>query len=92
MTVKDCEKFTIVSHYDFKTVSIALMSYQEFSLYAQCMMNMILQFYKIFMYYYINNNIIFLNILQNYFQYLNIIFNLFDKLKIIFKKIKIHLK
>ena len=43
MTVKDCEKFTIVSYCDLKTVSVAFMNYQESSSYAQHMMNMILR-------------------------------------------------
>src|SRR5437667_6862808 len=91
MTVKDCEKFTIISHHDLKIVSIALMSYQEFSLYAQYMMNMIFRFYKFFTHYYINDIVIFSKILKNHLKHLNIIFNLFDKLKIILKEVKTHL-
>ena len=90
--MKNCKKFIIVSYYELKIVSIILINYQKFFLYAQHMMNMIFQSHKFFTYCYIDNIVIFLKILQNYFQYLNTIFNLFDKLKIILKKIKTHLE
>ena len=54
-------------------------------------MNMIFRFYKFFVYYYIDDIVIFLKILKNYFKHLNTIFNLFDELKIILKKVKTHL-
>src|SRR5436190_23025659 len=91
MTVKNHEKFTIINHYDFETVSIIFMSYQEFFLYAQYMMNMIFRFHKFFIHCYINNIIIFSKILKNYFKHLNTVFNLFDELKIILKEVKTHL-
>src|SRR5436189_4300016 len=91
MTVKDHEKFTIVSHHDLKTVSVALMSYQESSLYAQHMMNMIFRFYKFFVCCYIDDIVIFLKILKNHLKHLNIVFNLFDELRITFKEVKTHL-
>ena len=91
MTVKDHEKFTIISHCDLEIVSIALMNYQEFSSYAQHMMNMIFRFHKFFVYCYINNIVIFSKILKNHFKHLNIIFNLFNELKITLKEIKTHL-
>ena len=91
MTVKDCEKFIIVSHHDFKIASIALMSYQESSSYAQCMMNMIFKSHKFFICCYIDDIVIFLKTLKNHFKHLNIVFNLFDELKIIFKEVKTHL-
>ena len=89
--IKDCEKFIIISHYDLKTVSIALMSYQEFLSYAQCMINMILHSYKFFVCYYIDDIIIFSKTLEDYLQHLNMIFNLFNKFEITLKKIKTHL-
>ena len=89
--IKDHEKFIIVSYYDLKTISITLISYQEFSSYAQCMINMILCSHKFFAHYYINDIIIFSKILENHFQHLNTIFSLFNRLKIIFKKIKTYL-
>ena len=67
------------------------MNYQEFSLYVQHMMNMILHSHKFFVCCYINNIIIFSKTLKNHLQHLNMIFNLFNKLEIIFKKIKTHL-
>ena len=91
MTVKNHEKFTIVSHCDLETISIALMSYQEFSLYAQCMMNMIFRSHKFFICCYIDDIVIFLKILKNHLKHLNTVFNLFDELKITFKKVKTHL-
>ena len=91
MTVKKCEKFTIISHHDFEIINVIFMNYQEFFLYAQCMMNMIFRFHKFFVYCYINNIIIFSKTLKNYFKHLNIVFNLFDELKIIFKEVKTHL-
>ena len=92
VVMKNHKKFTIINHHELKIVSIAFMSYQKSSSYAQHMMNMIFQSHKFFTYCYIDNIVIFLKILQNYFQYLNTIFNLFDKLKIILKKIKTHLE
>src|SRR5438034_9701160 len=91
MIVKDCEKFTIVSYYDLKTVNIALMNYQESSLYAQYMMNMIFRSHKFFICCYIDDIVIFLKTLKNHFKHLNTVFNLFDELKIIFKEVKTHL-
>src|SRR5438034_445451 len=91
MTVKDHEKFIIVSYHDLETVSIIFMNYQESSLYAQYMMNMIFRFYKFFVCYYIDNIVIFLKTLKNHFKHLNTVFNLFDELKIIFKEVKTHL-
>src|SRR5205809_7890420 len=91
MTVKDCEKFTIVSHHDLEIISVALMSYQEFSSYAQCMMNMIFKSHKFFIHCYIDDIIIFLKILKNHLKHLNTIFSLFDKMKITFKEVKTHL-
>src|SRR5205809_966462 len=91
MTVKDHEKFIIVSHCDLEIISIALMNYQEFSLYVQCMMNMIFRSHKFFVCCYINNIVIFLKTLKNHLKHLNIIFNLFDKMRITLKKIKTHL-
>ena len=91
MIIKDHEKFIIISHYDLKTVSVALINYQEFSLYTQYMMNMILHSHKFFIHYYINNIIIFSKILENHLQYLNMIFSLFNRLEIILKRIKTHL-
>src|SRR5436190_13942192 len=91
MTVKNHEKFTIISHHNFKIISIALMNYQEFSSYVQHMMNMIFRFHKFFTYCYIDNIIIFLKILKNHLKHLNIIFSLFDKMRITFKEIKTHL-
>ena len=55
------------------------------------MINMIFRFHKFFIYYYIDDIIIFLKILKNHFKHLNIVFNLFDELKITFKEIKTHL-
>src|SRR5436190_19097467 len=91
MIVKDYEKFIIISHYNFKIINVILINYQESSLYAQYMMNMIFRFHKFFIYYYINDIVIFSKTLKNHFKHLNIVFNLFDELKIILKKIKIHL-
>src|SRR5437762_7222261 len=91
MTVKNCEKFTIVNHYDLKTVSIIFINYQKFSSYAQYMINMIFKSHKFFTHYYIDDIVIFSKILKNYLKHLNIVFNLFDELKITFKKIKTHL-
>ena len=91
MTAKNHEKFTIISHCDLEIVSIALMSYQESFLYAQCMMNMIFRSHKFFIYCYIDDIIIFSKTLKNYFKHLNTVFNLFDELKIIFKEVKTHL-
>src|SRR5436190_20740502 len=89
--IKNHEKFTIVNHHDLKIVSVALMNYQEFSLYAQCMMNMILHSHKFFVCCYIDDIVIFLKILENHLQHLNTVFNLFNRLEIILKKIKTHL-
>src|SRR5436190_22175633 len=89
--IKDCEKFIIVNHCDLKTVSVTLMNYQEFSLYAQHMMNMIFHSHKFFVCCYIDNIVIFSKILENHLQHLNMIFNLFNKFRIIFKKIKTYL-
>ena len=91
MIVKNHEKFTIVSYCDFKTVNIALMNYQESSLYAQCMMNMIFKSHKFFVCCYINDIVIFSKTLENHLQHLNMIFSLFNRLEIILKKIKTHL-
>ena len=91
VTVKDCEKFTIVSHCDLKIISIALMNYQESFLYAQHMMNMILRFHKSFVHCYIDDIVIFSKILKNHLKHLNTVFNLFDELKIILKEVKIYL-
>src|SRR5436190_14183820 len=91
MTVKDHEKFTIINHHDLKIISIALMSYQKSSSYAQHMINMIFKSHKFFTYYYINDIIIFLKILKNHLKHLNIVFNLFDELKITLKEVKTHL-
>src|SRR5436190_15321079 len=91
MTVKNHEKFTIISYCDLETISIAFMNYQEFSLYTQCMMNMIFRSYKFFICCYINDIVIFLKILKNHFKHLNTVFNLFDELKIIFKEVKTYL-
>ena len=89
--IKDHEKFIIISHHNLKTVSIILISYQEFLSYTQCMINMILYSYKFFVCCYINDIIIFSKILENHFQHLNIIFSLFNRLEITLKKIKTHL-
>src|SRR5947199_7934372 len=67
------------------------MNYQESSLYAQCMINMIFKSHKFFICYYINDIVIFSKILKNHFKHLNTVFNLFDKMKITFKEIKTHL-
>src|SRR5947208_16771046 len=67
------------------------MNYQEFSLYAQCMMNMIFKSHKFFVCCYIDDIVIFLKILKNHLKHLNTVFSLFDELKITFKKIKTHL-
>ena len=91
IVIKNHEKFIIVNHHDLKTVSITLMNYQKFSLYAQHMMNMIFYSHKFFVYYYIDNIVIFSKTLKDYFQHLNMIFNLFNKLKITLKRIKTHL-
>src|SRR6266496_5893463 len=90
--MKNCENFTIMSHHELEIISVALMSYQKSSSYAQHMMNMILQSHKFFTHCYIDNIIIFLKILQNHLQHLNMMFSLFDKLKITLKKVKIHLE
>src|SRR5436190_17896590 len=91
MTVKNHEKFTIISYHNLETVSVILMNYQEFSLYAQHMMNMIFRFHKFFVCCYINDIVIFLKTLKNYLKHLNTVCNLFDELKITFKKVKTHL-
>src|SRR5205814_4221526 len=90
--IKDGEKFIIVNHCDLKTVSVALMNYQEFSSYTQHMMNMIFRSHKFFVCCYIDDIIIFSKILKNHLKHLNIVFNLFNELEIIFKEIKTHLK
>src|SRR5436190_208270 len=91
MTVKDHEKFTIINHCDLKIISVALMNYQEFSLYAQHMMNMIFRSHKFFICCYIDDIVIFLKTLKNHLKHLNTVFSLFDELKITFKKVKTHL-
>src|SRR5947207_3910589 len=91
MTVKNHEKFTIINYYDFKIISITFINYQKFSLYAQCMMNMIFKSHKFFICCYIDDIVIFLKILKNHFKHLNTIFNLFDELRITLKKVKTHL-
>src|SRR5204863_2723513 len=91
MMIKNHEKFIIVSHCDLKIVSVAFMSYQKFSSYAQCMMNMIFCSHKFFVCCYINDIVIFSKTLKNHFQHLNIVFNLFNRLEITLKKIKTHL-
>src|SRR5436190_19528315 len=91
MTVKNHEKFIIISHHDLKIISIALMNYQESFSYAQCMMNMIFRSHKFFAHCYIDDIIIFLKTLKNHFKHLNTVFNLFNKMKIIFKEVKTHL-
>ena len=67
------------------------MNYQEFSLYAQHMMNMIFYSHKFFVCCYINDVVIFSKTLENQFQHLNMIFNLFNRLEITLKRIKTHL-
>src|SRR5436190_12852329 len=91
MIVKDCEKFTIISHCDLEIINITFMSYQESSLYAQHMMNMIFRSHKFFVCCYIDDIVIFLKILKNHFKHLNTVFSLFDELKITFKEVKTHL-
>ena len=91
MTVKNHEKFTIVSHHDLEITSIALMSYQESSSYAQHMMNMIFRSHKFFVCCYIDDIVIFSKILKNHLKHLNTVFNLFDELEIILKEVKTHL-
>src|SRR5947207_11656781 len=91
MTVKDHEKFTIISHCDLKIISIVLMNYQEFFSYAQHMMNMILRSHKFFIHCYIDDIVIFLKTLKNHLKHLNIIFSLFDKMRITLKEVKTHL-
>src|SRR5436190_22613132 len=91
MTVKNHEKFTIISYHDFKIISIILINYQKFSLYAQHMMNMIFRFHKFFICCYIDDIVIFSKTLKNHFKHLNIVFNLFDELRITFKEVKTHL-
>src|SRR5947207_8463961 len=92
MIIKDHEKFTIISHCDFETISVVLMSYQESFSYVQHMMNMIFKSHKFFICCYIDDIIIFLKILKNHLKHLNIVFSLFDELKIIFKEVKTHLE
>ena len=87
----DYKKFISVSHHDLKTVSVILMSYQEFLLYAQCMMNMILHSHKFFAYCYIDDIVIFSKILEDYLWHLNMIFSLFNRLRITLKRVKTHL-
>ena len=89
--IKNCEKFIIVNYHDLKIVSVVLMNYQEFSSYAQHMMNMIFCSHKFFVCCYINDIVIFSKTQKNHFQHLNMIFNLFNKLEIILKRIKTHL-
>src|SRR5947207_10482812 len=89
--IKNHKKFIIINYYDLKIVSVVLMSYQEFSSYAQCMMNMIFCSHKFFVCCYIDNIVIFSKTLENHLQHLNMIFSLFNKLRIILKKIKTHL-
>src|SRR5437868_9146038 len=91
MTVKNHEKFTIISHHDFKIVNIIFMSYQKNFLYVQHMMNMIFRFHKFFICCYIDDIVIFLKTLKNHLKHLNIIFSLFDKMRITFKEVKTHL-
>ena len=91
MTVKDHEKFTIVSHCDLEIISVAFMNYQKSSLYAQYMMNMIFRSHKFFAHCYIDDIVIFLKILKNHLKHLNTVFSLFDKMKITFKEVKTHL-
>ena len=91
MIIKNCEKFTIINHYNFKIVSIIFINYQEFFSYVQHMMNMIFKSHKFFVCCYINDIVIFSKILKNHLKHLNIVFNLFDELKIIFKEIKTYL-
>src|SRR5947207_2519284 len=91
MTVKDHEKFTIISHYDLKIISITFMSYQESFSYAQHMMNMILKSHKFFICCYIDDIIIFSKTLKNHLKHLNIVFSLFDKIRITLKEVKTHL-
>src|SRR5205809_4759551 len=91
MTVKNHEKFTIVSHYNFEIISIIFMNYQESFLYAQHMMNMILKSHKFFICCYIDDIVIFSKTLKNHLKHLNIIFSLFDKMKITLKEVKTHL-
>ena len=89
--IKNHEKFIIISHHDLKIISVALINYQEFLSYAQCMINMILHSHKFFVCYYINDIIIFSKILEDHLQHLNIIFSLFNKLEITLKTIKTYL-
>src|SRR5438034_11282456 len=91
MTVKNHEKFTIISHCDLKIISITFMNYQKSSSYAQCMMNMIFRFHKFFVCCYIDDIVIFLKTLKNHFKHLNIVFSLFDKMRITLKEVKTHL-
>src|SRR5436189_276573 len=91
MTVKDCEKFTIISHCDLEIISIAFMNYQESFLYVQHMMNMIFRSHKFFVCCYIDDIVIFLKILKNHLKHLNTVFNLFDKMRITLKEVKTHL-
>ena len=91
IAVKNCEKFIIVSHHDLKIINIVFMNYQESFSYAQCMMNMIFRSHKFFVCCYIDDIVIFLKILKNYFKHLNTVFNLFDELRITLKEIKTHL-
>src|SRR5204863_447682 len=91
MIVKNHKKFTIINYYNLETISIIFMNYQDFFLYIQHIMNMIFRFYKFFTHCYIDDIVIFLKILKNYFKHLNTVFNLFDKLKIILKEVKTHL-
>src|SRR5947207_12548662 len=91
MTVKDHEKFTIISHHDLEIINVALMNYQESSSYAQCMMNMILRSHKFFVCCYIDDIVIFSKTLKNHLKHLNTVFSLFDELKITLKEVKTHL-
>jgi hypothetical protein len=73
-----------------KMMNITIMEYKDSPPYVQRIIDTILQLYRQFARYYVDDIVIFFKIFEKYIEYLNTIFELFNRIEITFKNLKIY--
>jgi hypothetical protein len=71
-------------------MNVIIIEYKGSPFYVQRIMDIILRSYRQFVYYYVDDIIIFFKIFEEYIEYLNTIFELFNRIGITFKNSKIY--
>ena len=91
--MKNKSKLTVMSHKNNEYFNVVVMNFINSSIYVQKKINQLLRYYSLFDFIrvYVDNIVVFNQILKKHIEYLTAIFSFFVRFRIVLKSIKIYI-